>query len=96
MVCIGAWTVVLNVANLKTFLHIYLIRLMISIQVTEKLEKLLSVERIICNEKNIVELDQILIENIAVCEKKDVIELGDLGKLDPMTAAIIKEIFIIF
>lgn len=39
---IAAWVIALNVSTLKTFLRVYFLKLLVSLKVTTKLEKLLA------------------------------------------------------
>lgn len=66
---------ILQVNSLHFFLNISFINLMNELKITESLDKLFMVKKIICNEKKIVEWDQINVGQLAVCDKTDLIGL---------------------
>ena len=74
------------------YLNLVFIRLMTNLKVVSNFGSLITVKRILCNEKKIVEHDEIDIKQIALCEKNDLISASELINLDAITVKVLQEV----
>lgn len=61
------------------------------LDVIENFEKFFTVQRILCNERKIIEHDNIISSQLAVGDKMDLISMAEINNLHPSTGIIIQK-----
>jgi hypothetical protein len=70
---LGVLVLVLNPINLKMYLNIAFVKLITNLKVIENFQQFFTIDRVICNETNVVDHDDIQVSQIALCENEDLI-----------------------